>query len=236
MDQLPFSGDTVLASPLISGERVLGAIIMSWADGLPDGDELRRYVAALLEPVARQIDTLIGDEIASAWFHVEGEESAQAAPAQVWLPTVVDVLHNPAALLSPVTVDGQLVDFRVEYANVMARQVFTAARVDPDEATLLAAYPTLGSTTLLPEFARMLQDGQPRRLEGLRADPRTDGCRRRRPSPCTPCGCGTACSRCGASPPRPTCSTTSCCRRSGSPGSARSAGSCATPSPAARRS
>ncbi|MEV4514564.1 SpoIIE family protein phosphatase [Dactylosporangium sp. NPDC049525] len=175
MDQLPFSGDTVLASPLISGERVLGAIIMSWADGLPDSDELRRYVAALLEPVARQIDTLIGDEIASAWFHVEGEESAQAAPAQVWLPTVVDVLHNPAALLSPVTVDGQLVDFRVEYANVMARQVLATARVDPDEATLLAAYPTLGSTTLLPEFARMLQDGQPRRLEGLRADPRTDG-------------------------------------------------------------
>ncbi|MGI5236922.1 SpoIIE family protein phosphatase [Dactylosporangium sp. CA-139066] len=171
----PFSGDTLLASPLISGERVIGGILMTWAEGLPAGEELRRYVSALLEPVARQVDTLIGDEIASAWFHVQGEESGQAAPAQVWLPTVVDALHNPGALLSPVYEEGQLVDFRVEYGNALARQIFSAARVDPDEATLLAAYPALGSATLLPEFARVLQDGRPRRLEGLRADPRTDG-------------------------------------------------------------
>ncbi|HTJ33316.1 MAG TPA: SpoIIE family protein phosphatase [Dactylosporangium sp.] len=171
----PFSGDTLLASPLISGERVIGGILMTWAEGLPAGEELRRYVSALLEPVARQVDALIGDEIASAWFHVAGEESGQAAPAQVWLPTVIDALHDPGALLSPVHEDGQLVDFRVEYANALARQIFSGARVDPDEATLLAAYPALGSATLLPEFARVLQDGRPRRLDGLRADPRTDG-------------------------------------------------------------
>ncbi|MEV6927714.1 SpoIIE family protein phosphatase [Dactylosporangium sp. NPDC051485] len=175
MGHLPFSGETLLASPLISGERVIGGILLTWADGLPEGEELRRYVGALLEPVARQVDALIGDEIASAWFHVAGEESGQAAPAQVWLPTVVDALHDPGALLSPVYEDGQLVDFRVEYANGLARRIFAAARVDPDEATLLAAYPALGSSTLLPEFALVLQDGQPRRLDGLRADPRTDG-------------------------------------------------------------
>ncbi|WP_433079506.1 SpoIIE family protein phosphatase [Dactylosporangium sp. CA-052675] len=175
LGEQPFSGETLLASPLISGERVIGGILMTWAEALPEAEELRRYVAALLEPVARQVDTLIGDEIASAWFHVAGEESGQAAPAQVWLPTVVDALHDPGALLSPVHEDGQLVDFRVEYANGLARQIFSGARVDPDEATLLAAYPALGSSTLLPEFARVLQDGQPRRLEGLRADPRTDG-------------------------------------------------------------
>jgi serine phosphatase RsbU (regulator of sigma subunit) len=175
MGQLPFGGETLLAAPLISGERVIGGILMTWAEALPDTDELRRYVTALLEPVARQVDALIGDEIASAWFRVAGEESGQAAPAQVWLPTVVDALHDPGALLSPVYEDGQLVDFRVEYANWLARQIFSGARVDPDEATLLAAYPALGSSTLLPEFARVLQEGQPRRLEGLRADPRTDG-------------------------------------------------------------
>ncbi|GGM41842.1 SpoIIE family protein phosphatase [Dactylosporangium sucinum] len=175
MGQAPFSGATVLTSPLIAGERIVGGILMTWDEALPDSEELRRYVTALLEPVARQVDGLIGDEIASAWFHVEGEETALAAPAQVWLPTVVDALHDPAALLSPVVEDGQVVDFRVEYANVLARQIFSGARVDPDEATLLAAYPALGSATLLPEFARLLQDGQPRRLDGLRADPRTDG-------------------------------------------------------------
>ncbi|WP_433609701.1 SpoIIE family protein phosphatase [Dactylosporangium sp. CA-139114] len=175
LGEQPFSGETLLASPLISGERVIGGILMTWAEALPEAEELRRYVAALLEPVARQVDTLIGDEIASAWFHVAGEESGLAAPAQVWLPTVVDALHDPGALLSPVHEDGQLVDFRVEYANSLARKIFSGARVDPDEATLLAAYPALGSSTLLPEFARVLQDGQPRRLEGLRADPRTDG-------------------------------------------------------------
>ncbi|MET7392731.1 SpoIIE family protein phosphatase [Dactylosporangium sp. NPDC005572] len=175
MGQVPFSGATILASPLIAGERIVGGILLTWDEALPGAEELRRYVTALLEPVARQVDALIGDEIASAWYHVEGDDTAQAAPAQVWLPTVVDALHDPAALLSPVTEDGQLVDFRVEYANVLARQIFSGARVDPDEATLLAAYPALGSATLLPEFARLLQDGQPRRLEGLRADPRTDG-------------------------------------------------------------
>ncbi|WP_433209494.1 SpoIIE family protein phosphatase [Dactylosporangium sp. CS-047395] len=175
LGQQPFSGETLLVSPLISDERVIGGILMTWAEGLPEAEELRRYVAALLEPVARQVDTLIRDEIASAWFHVDGEESGQGAPAQVWLPTVADALHDPGALLSPVHEDGQLVDFRVEYANGLARQIFSGARVDPDEATLLAAYPALGSATLLPEFARVLQDGQPRRLEGLRADPRTDG-------------------------------------------------------------
>ncbi|MEV8515842.1 SpoIIE family protein phosphatase [Dactylosporangium sp. NPDC051484] len=175
LGQPPFSGETLLASPLICGERVIGGILLTWTDGLPDGEELRRYVAALLEPVARQVDALIGDDLASAWFDVAGEESGQAAPAQVWLPTVMDSLHNPAALLAPVQQDGQLVDFRVEYANGLARQIFSGARVDPDEATLLAAYPALGSSTLLPEFARVLQDGQPRRLDGLRADPRTDG-------------------------------------------------------------
>ncbi|WP_432977929.1 SpoIIE family protein phosphatase [Dactylosporangium sp. CA-233914] len=175
LGQPPFGGDTLLASPLICGERVVGGILLTWAEGLPDSEELRRYVAALLEPVARQVDALIRDEIASAWFHVAGEESGPAAPAQVWLPTVVDALQDPGALLSPVHEDGQLVDFRVEYANGLARQIFSGARVDPDEATLLAAYPALGSSTLLPEFARVLQDGRPRRLEGLRADPRTDG-------------------------------------------------------------
>ncbi|WP_433050175.1 SpoIIE family protein phosphatase [Dactylosporangium sp. CS-033363] len=175
LGQQPFGGETLLASPLISDERVIGGILMTWAEGLAEAEELRRYVAALLEPVARQVDTLIRDEIASAWFHVDGEESGQGAPAQVWLPTVADALHDPGALLSPVHEDGQLVDFRVEYANGLARQIFSGARVDPDEATLLAAYPALGSATLLPEFARVLQDGQPRRLEGLRADPRTDG-------------------------------------------------------------
>ncbi|GAA2326917.1 SpoIIE family protein phosphatase [Dactylosporangium salmoneum] len=175
MGHIPFSGDTLLASPLISGERVIGGILLTWADGLPEAEELRRYVSALLEPVARQVDALIGDEIASAWFHVAGEEIGQAAPAQVWLPTVVDALHDPGALLSPVFEEGQLVDFRVEYANGLARKIFAGARVDPDEATLLAAYPALGSSTLLPEFALVLQDGQPRRLDGLRADPRTDG-------------------------------------------------------------
>ncbi|MER7003338.1 SpoIIE family protein phosphatase [Dactylosporangium sp. NPDC000555] len=175
LGQPPFSGEALLASPLICGERVIGGILLTWTDGLPDGEELRRYVAALLEPVARQVDALIGDDIASAWFDVAGEEIGQAAPAQVWLPTVMDALHNPGVLFAPVQEDGQLVDFRVEYANSPARQIFSGARVDPDEATLLAAYPALGSSTLLPEFARVLQDGQPRRLDGLRADPRTDG-------------------------------------------------------------
>jgi serine phosphatase RsbU (regulator of sigma subunit) len=176
MRQLPaFGGATLVAAPLIGGGRVLGALVLSWSDELPDGEETRRYVTALVEPVSRRVDAFMGDEIASAWFHLPGADTGQGAPAQVWLPTVIDAAHHPAALLSPVSEDGQIVDFRIEYGNALARRVITAARVDPDESTLLAVYPGLGSNTLLPEFARLLQDGQPRRLDGLRADPRIDG-------------------------------------------------------------
>jgi serine phosphatase RsbU (regulator of sigma subunit) len=193
LHELPFGGSTVVAAPVIAGERVLGAILMSWRDELPDGDdEVRRYVTALVEPVARRVDAMIGDEIADAWFDMPsdpavtglpidptdshgGRTARGRAPAQVWLPTVIDALHNPAALLAPISEDGQIVDFRIDYVNTYARRLVTASRVDPDESTLLAVYPGLGSSVLLPELAQMLQDGQPRRLEALRADPRYDG-------------------------------------------------------------
>jgi serine phosphatase RsbU (regulator of sigma subunit) len=193
MAELPFGGDTVVAAPLVAGERMLGAVGLAWRERLHDGDETRRYVTALVEPVSRRVDALMGEAIADAWFEVPSDPAvsglplkpgtpppspgapAQGAPAQVWLPTVVDALHHPAALLAPVVVDGQIVDFRVDYVNALARRVVTAARVDPDEATLLAVYPGLGSNLLLPELARLLQDGQPRRLDNLRVDPRYDG-------------------------------------------------------------
>jgi serine phosphatase RsbU (regulator of sigma subunit) len=193
LGELPFGGATLVAAPIIAGERILGAILMSWRDEMPDGgDEIRRYVTALVEPVARRVDAMVGEEIADAWFDMPSDPAVTGlpidpsvvppatsghgrAPAQVWLPTVIDALHNPAALLAPITEDGQIVDFRVDYVNAYARRLVSAARVDPDESTLLALYPGLGSNVLLPELARLLQDGQPRRLDGLRADPRVDG-------------------------------------------------------------
>ncbi len=193
LDELPFGGSTVVAAPIIAGERVVGAVLMSWREELPNGgDEVRRYVTALVEPVARRVDAMIGDEIVDAWFDMPsdpavtglpidptdvrtGQTGRGRAPAQVWLPTVIDALHNPAALLAPISEDGQIVDFRIDYVNAYARRIVTAARVDPDESTLLAVYPGMGSNVLLPELARLLQDGQPRRLDGLRADPRYDG-------------------------------------------------------------
>jgi serine phosphatase RsbU (regulator of sigma subunit) len=173
--QLPFPSASLIAAPLAAGDRVLGALVMAWAEQLPDGEETRRYTTALVEPVARRVDELTGEELASAWFHLPGDDASPGAPAQVWLPTVMDALHHPAALLSPVSEDGQLVDFRVEYVNALARRLFVSSRIDPNESTLLALYPGLGSSTLLPEFAQLLQDGQPRRLDNLRADPRFDG-------------------------------------------------------------
>jgi serine phosphatase RsbU (regulator of sigma subunit) len=166
----PFAGASLLAAPLLIDDRVLGALLITWDEELPDGEETRRYITAVVEPVARQVDTLVGDGIARAWF-----DDASDGPAQVWLPAVIDALDHPAALLSPVSADGQIVDFRVDYGNAHTRRLLTAARVDADEATLLAVYPGLGSQTLLPEFAQLLQDGQPRRLVELRVDPRTDG-------------------------------------------------------------
>jgi hypothetical protein len=155
---------------------VLGGLALSWTEELGDDEELRRYLAASAEPVARRVDALAGDEIADAWVRLPGAETGGAAPAQVWLPTIIDALHHPAALLAPVASDdGQVVDFRVEYANALARGLMVAARVDPDETTLLAMYPGVGSAVLLPEFVRLLQDGQPRRLDGLRALPELDG-------------------------------------------------------------
>jgi serine phosphatase RsbU (regulator of sigma subunit) len=193
LSELPFGGSTLVAAPIIAGERMLGAILMSWREEMPDaGDEIRRYVTALVEPVGRRVDAMIGEEIADAWFDMPSDPAVTGlpidtstvrptpqvrgrAPAQVWLPTVIDALHNPAALLAPISEDGQIVDFRIDYVNAYARRLVTGARVDPDESTLLAVYPGLGSSVLLPQLAQLLQDGQPRRLGGLRADPRYDG-------------------------------------------------------------
>src|SRR6185295_17202174 len=122
LSELPFGSATLVAAPIIAGERILGAILMSWHEEMADGGgEIRRYVTALVEPVARRVDAMLGDEIADAWFDVPSDPtvtglpidpSAAAttapsgrgrAPAQVWLPTVIDALHNPAALLTPIS-------------------------------------------------------------------------------------------------------------------------------------
>src|SRR5207247_1325940 len=159
------------------------------------------------------------DEIASAWFHVAGEGSGQAAPAQVWLPTVVDALHDPGALLSPVYDEGQLVDFRVEYANALARQVFTGARVDADEATLLAAYPaaahTVGSCGTRGAAARPSSSG----CSTPAATP--PPCRSTSsPPPCTPTTCSACRTRCAARSSR----ASSCSPRSAGPAGSTAAG------------
>lgn len=211
--QRPFPAGSVLAAPLTVGERLLGCLIMTWETSIAATDDVRRYLFALAEPVARRLDDLLGDEVAGAWQRllatgtpgagppgekaaghraaggqadqpvlglpagewptaVQAVQVAQAIQAtgmqaQVWLPSVLDTLLDPAVLMAPVRDDGPIVDFRIEYANAPARSLLASARVDTDHATLLALYPATGSAVLLPELTRLVHGGDPVRLTDL---------------------------------------------------------------------
>jgi len=174
--QWPYSTGGMLAAPLVVDDRLLGGLLLTWTEPLEDNDDLRRYLTALTGPVARRVDGLLGDALATAWEQVQ--DTSSGGSAHVWLPSVLDTMRQPALMLAPIYDEqpaatteaeqpGQLVDFQVEYANTPAREVLTASRIDLNHATLLALYPNIGAVRLLGAFGQLLRDGAPVRLSDV---------------------------------------------------------------------
>jgi PAS domain-containing protein len=166
---LPYPTEAVFAAPLVDGDRVVGALGLSWHTPIDDGGEVPRYLAALADPVARRVRQL-GVESGEASPY---DEAAIAPAGEAWLPIVLDALLDPAVVLAPARSDGQVSDFVVEYANEPA-QALAPDRIEHGKATLLSLYPRIGSQLLLPQLTRALHSGFPVRLGPLPLEP-TDG-------------------------------------------------------------
>jgi hypothetical protein len=158
----------VFAAPLLDGDRVIGSLGLTWHEGIDLDSDTRRYLSALAQPVARKATELASRMPSGPTGTGPDEEST------TWLPIVLETVSHPAALLAPVRENGQVVDFRVEYANAPATELISPARVGED-ATLLMVYPRVGSELLLPRFAELLHTGEPQRLGPARLSPVTGG-------------------------------------------------------------
>ncbi|MGC9670383.1 SpoIIE family protein phosphatase [Planosporangium sp. 12N6] len=158
----------VFAAPLLHGDRVVGALGLSWHEPLELSPDARRYLTALAMPAARKVAELAARSPAGS------EADGTDADAAAWLPIVLETVPDPTVLLAPVWDDGRVVDFRVEYANAPAAELISPARAG-EGATLLAIYPRIGSELLLPRLATLLHTGRPQRLGPVRLAPATGG-------------------------------------------------------------
>ena len=161
----PFAPGAVFAAPLLSGDRVLGSLGVSWSEPVDLGDEAGRYLSALAGPVARRVSELRQEEA----DRKSPAPDREPAEAEGWLPIAVETVPDPVVLLAPVQDDGPIVDFRVVYANAAARELTGPGTGEP---TLLSLYPELGSRLLLPELARVLRDGLAARFGPVRVSDR----------------------------------------------------------------
>jgi serine phosphatase RsbU (regulator of sigma subunit) len=157
----PTGVQAVFAAPLLDGDRVIGSLGLSWHERVELDADRRHYLAALAPPVARK-----ADELARRLSAGPTTAGPDADPAS-WLPIVLETVPDPAAVLTPVWERGQVVDLRVEYANAAGTELLAPARAGED-ATLLTAYPVVGSELLLPRFAELLRTGAPQRVGSVR--------------------------------------------------------------------
>ncbi|GII21859.1 SpoIIE family protein phosphatase [Planosporangium mesophilum] len=169
MAELPYAAEAVFAAPLLDGDRVIGSLGLSWDEPIDLDDTSRRYLSALAPPVARAAAQVADRAPSPASGGPDLTAGPDSDPAS-WLAIVLETVPEPAAVLAPVTEDGRIVDFRIWHANAAAAELISPARAGED-ATLLLAYPRVGSERLLPRLADLLHNGGAVRLGPTRVDP-----------------------------------------------------------------
>jgi PAS domain-containing protein len=150
------------ATPLVTGGRTVGALVIGWAEQVRLAPEVSQYLSALAAPIARRLGQLAG------------------GPAGDPLTTALDALPVPVALLSPIRdADGRTVDFRYDYTNgAAADEIVGLAGPGAYEQTLLTVLPDTGSRLLLGEFTRVVTEGTPCRLSDVYVGTDGDGTER----------------------------------------------------------
>lgn len=93
--------------PLLDGDHLLGVAEVVWTGPVDLDESTRRYVTAVVRVCAKVLRRCL--------------ESGSLTPPSVagsgWFEAMLDGLLDPVMVISPIHEDGEVVDFRVEYAN-----------------------------------------------------------------------------------------------------------------------
>ena len=150
-----------VALPLLRDGRLLGVLGLTWRTSLCLDESRRSYLLAATDVVGRAAARLARRAARTA-----GDNSIAAGIAPAWIQTVLDASLDPAVLLTPVRVDGQVRDFVFEYVNEPADDA-AARDLALVGTTVLTAMPHIGARVLLPLFRAVLADGDTRQVDDL---------------------------------------------------------------------
>lgn len=154
----------VVASPLVDHGAIVGSLSLRWGSPLHLSADARRYLLALLEPVASRLR-----DLADTATEVQEADAAVAnVAADLWLPIPLEAMHNPAVVLAPISDADAVVDLRVVRANTHARRELEQAALREDDVTLLSMFPQAGATVLLEACLQALRGGGLRQLDDVR--------------------------------------------------------------------
>ncbi|MBW8483424.1 SpoIIE family protein phosphatase [Actinomadura parmotrematis] len=139
--------------PLRAGGRIVGAAEITWAADAGPGDAAVARLRPVLAACARRLREL-----------VPAAGDAAEAP---WLRALLEVVHAPAALMSPVRDDaGRVVDFQVDAVAGDGDDLPGHRPAELAGARLLEHLPGLAVSGLFHAYVRVLETGAP-----LRRDP-----------------------------------------------------------------
>jgi len=147
--------------PLVVDGRAVGVIGIAWPVPVELSPLVRRYLTALADACARALSRI-------------GRPGREPGPGQddhVWLEPFLDALLNPAAVLAPVTADGEVVDFVFEKINGLAREYAVERRVELAGGRLRELNPQT-SVWLVPALREVLGTGVARQFDDVYLGPR----------------------------------------------------------------
>ena len=147
--------------PLVVDGRAVGVIGIAWSVPVELSELVRRYLVALADACARALSRI-------------GRPGREPGPGQddhVWLEPFLDALLTPAAVLAPVTADGEVVDFVFEKINGLAREYAVERRVELAGGRLREVNAQL-SVLLLPALREVLGTGVARQFDDVYLGPR----------------------------------------------------------------
>jgi PAS domain-containing protein len=156
--------------PLVVDGRVAGVVGLAWPVPVEMTDLVRRYLSALADLCARALSR-IGRP---------GGQPGRVTDDHVWLEPFLDGLLTPAAVMAPVVVGGEVVDFVFEKVNGLARDYAKDRRVEMVGGRLRELNPQLAGW-LVPALREVLGTGVARQFDdvyvGARGTPRGTGLR-----------------------------------------------------------
>jgi PAS domain-containing protein len=160
LSQIQPSAGGSASLPLVVDGRAVGVVGLAWPVPVEMTDLVRRYLTALADLCARAVSR-IGRP---------GRESGPPTDDHGWLEPFLDALLTPAAVLTPVVVDGEIVDFAFARVNTLAREYGHERRVELPGGRLREMNPHT-SVWLLPALREVLATGVARQFDDVYLGP-----------------------------------------------------------------